>query len=323
MRHALLLLVGLCASAACADPKTPESPSEATKAPLVAAAVVNNEVILRCDLDARIGRLAQKWTLTERTRRRLLRKLLDEQIEAMLVDSALREAGIQVSVEETDLRLAVRREELGGVEALARYLDETGLTEVEFRAELRRELGLDRLIADQMPHSIDEDAVERIHHLEHGDETTKREARFSMILLRLPLDAGPADDDRVRRDLRRVLRRIEGSLTFEEAALEFSQDPTREVEGQWEYTELDRLEPLLRAAVETAEVGEITDPIRTADGWILLRVDGRRSEMDTEADARKAVLRSRLLAAHGTEMRDKFLKRLREEATVEVSEDLR
>ena len=183
--------------------------------------------------------------------------------------------------------------------------------------------GLEVLLDRIEPLEFDPAAVERIYRLEHGDKVRPQEARFSMILLRLPPDAGSVKEDRVRKDLLRVLRRIEGKMTFEEAAAEYSQDPSRELEGQWEFIDLRRLEPQLRAAVAAAPVGEVTGPVRTAEGWILLRVDGRRVEMDTEIGSRKAKIHRRLLMGLAAERREKFLKRLRQEATVEVAEDLR
>jgi len=183
--------------------------------------------------------------------------------------------------------------------------------------------GLEELLDRVEPLDVDPGAVERIYLLEHGDATPPREARFSMILLRLPPDTGAAAEDHVRKNLRRILKRIEGTMTFEEAAQEYSQDPSREFEGQWEFIDLRHLEPGLRAAVEVAPVGKVTGPVRTADGWVLLRVDGRRTEMDTTIGSQKASIHRRLIMGRAVERREKFLKRLREEATVEVAEDLR
>ncbi len=183
--------------------------------------------------------------------------------------------------------------------------------------------GVEVLLDRLEPLAFDPAAVERIYRLEHGDKVRPQEARFSMILLRLPPDAGAVKEDRIRKDLLRVVRRIEGKMTFEEAAKEYSQDPSRALEGQWEFVDLRRLEPQLRAAVAAAPVGEVTGPVRTAEGWVLLRVDGRRTEMDTEIGSRKAKIHRRLLMGLAAERREKFLKRLRREATVEVAEDLR
>ncbi len=196
------------------------------------------------------------------------------------------------------------------------------------RAALRKagipvEEGLEALLDRVDPIDVDPGAVERIYRLEHGDETAPQEVRFTMILLRLPPDAGATLEDRVRKDLLRILRRVEGPMTFEEAAAQFSHDPSRELEGQREFTELRRLEPMLRAAIEASPAGEITGPTRTAEGWVLLRVDGRRSEMNTKVGARKAAIHRRLLMGRAEERREKFLKRLHQEATVEITEALR
>ncbi len=238
-------------------------------------------MILRKEIEDEVARRTNGRTVDAREQHRLLRMTLDAQVEAILVDAALRRAGLRPS---------------DGLEAL-----------------------LDRI----QPLNVDPGAVERTYLLEHGDTKPLREARFSMILLRLPPDAGVTAEDRSRKDLLRIRRRIEGSMTFEEAASQYSQDPTREFEGQWEFIDLQKLEPSLQAAVEAAPVGEISDPIRTADGWILLRLDGRRTEKDTAVGSRKAEIHRRLIMGRAAERREKFLKRLLEEATVEIAADLR
>lgn len=274
------LLAALLAFGAC-EGRAPAPDVVDTTPALAVAAVVDGEVIPLKELEALVTERSGGRTLTAAEQRRLMRTVLNTRIEELLVDAALRDAGIPAAA---------------GLEAL-----------------------LDRV----EPIHVDPGAVERVYHLEHGDEASPQEVRFSMILLRLPPDAGAVLEDRVRKNLQRVLRRIEGAMTFEEAAKEFSQDPTRELEGQREFTEVHRLEPLLRAAIEAAEVGKITGPVRTAEGWVLLRVDGRRTEMNMEIGARKAAIHRRLLMGQAAERREKFLKRLLEEATVEVAEALR
>ncbi|MFH1530887.1 MAG: peptidylprolyl isomerase [Pseudomonadota bacterium] len=280
MRIAANLLLVLLALGGCGGP--PPIPDAATTPPAPAvAATVNGEVILLETIKDKVTLRTGGRTLEAQERRRLLRVALDAQIEANLVEAALREAGLQPS---------------DGIDAL-----------------------LDRIA----PLQVEPDAVERVYCLDHGDSRPLREARFSMILVRLPPDAGAAAETHAEKNLRRVLRRIEGTMTFEEAAKEYSQDPSREFEGLWEYTDLEHLEPSLRAAVEAAPVGEVSGPIRTAEGWILLRVDGRRTEMDTEVGAQKAAIHRRLIMGRAAERREKFLKHLLEKATVEVAEDLR
>jgi hypothetical protein len=237
----------------------------------------------------------------------ILRRTIEEQV-------AMRTEGRTLTAQERQRLLRAALETQIKATLVEAALREAGLEPTD---------GLEVLLDQLEPLRFDPAAVERIYRLEHGDITPPQEARFTMILLRLPPDAGATKEDRVRKDLLRVLRRIEGDMTFEEAAKEYSQDPSRELEGQWEFVDLRRLEPQLRAAVAAAPVGKIIGPVRTAEGWALLRVDGRRVEMDTAVGSRKAAIHRRLLMGLAAERREKFLKRLRQEATVEVAEDLR
>ncbi len=316
------LFVALVLACACEEPAPRVEAQSPAPAP-APAAVVNGEEIPRRLIDEAVVRRAKGRQLSDRDRDRLIRTVLKERIEAVLVDAALRSREIRIPPEEVTLRLARQQKELGGEEALRRFLDQTGRTLDELRGEIGREVGLARLLARREPLRVDDATVERVHLLKYGDTAPPLEARFSLILQRLPPDAGPVREKQARRDLQRILKRIDGGMPFEEAAAQFSQDPSRKAGGQWEYIEIPLLEPGLRAAVESLAVGVLAGPLRTGDGWVLLRLDGRRRSVDSEAEARRAAIRERLLAAGREERRTKFLKRLREEATVKIAADLR
>ncbi|MBM4372425.1 MAG: peptidylprolyl isomerase [Deltaproteobacteria bacterium] len=287
------------------------------------AASVDGELVLRRDLEDALARTAGGRRLGEKERARRLRVLLDRRVEAILVEARLRAEGITADAEEVEARIAARRAAHGGDEGLRRSLDATGLSLEDLRREEARESGLEQFLDRERPLRLDDAAVLRIARERHGAPTPRLEARFALILRRLPPDAGPDAEGPPRRLLDRVLALLQGGMSFEEAAEAYSEDTSRVSGGQYDFSATSALDPRLRDAVLASPIGTVTGPLRTGDGMLLLRVDGLRAELQPDESARVAQVRGQLLAAQRSERRTDYLQELRAAATVEIAEDLR
>jgi len=102
--------------------------------------------------------------------------------------------------------------------------------------------------------------------------------RVSHILFRLDTSA---DDESATVERLKALRQriLDGELTFEDAAKQFSKDDvTAEKGGDLGFIELDEFQvPAFKAAVEGLNAGEISEPVKTRFGFHLIKVDERRA----------------------------------------------
>jgi parvulin-like peptidyl-prolyl isomerase len=109
------------------------------------------------------------------------------------------------------------------------------------------------------------------------------------ILIEVPEDVPPGDDNSYYDEALEVMEQLENGETFEALAATYSDDPGTASNGGnlgWYYTEGYVLD--FREAVETAEVGVLVGPIRTQFGYHIVQVLGREfrdiepDELETE-----------------------------------------
>ncbi len=146
------------------------------------------------------------------------------------------------------------------------------------------------------------------------------EIRTSQILVALPRGASPEDEKSASDRLARLKADIKaGKLSFGEAALQNSEDPSGMMGGDMDYRMRDRLDPLYyRAAVRLNKPGEISDPVRTSVGIALIRLTAKHSWMEVDRSHVRRLLAEEKRAA----IIDRYLSGLQQKATVSISKSL-
>ncbi|MBT6182040.1 MAG: peptidylprolyl isomerase [Luminiphilus sp.] len=112
--------------------------------------------------------------------------------------------------------------------------------------------------------------------------------------------------------------RIEGGEDFAELAKEYSDDIGSAQEGgELGWTNPGQMVAEFEAAMANAEVGIITEPVRSEFGWHILEVTGRRTE-DFSEQVRRNQVASYLREAKYEEELENWLREIREEAFVDI-----
>jgi len=106
-----------------------------------------------------------------------------------------------------------------------------------------------------------------------------RQYRLTQIFLAVPQGAAkPLEDEALRklREWRMQATQPRNRADFADLARRFSEDRNNPNRGTIDWTREDRLIEPVREAVGGLEEGAISDPIRTTEGFHLVRVDGTR-----------------------------------------------
>ncbi|MBT5134120.1 MAG: molecular chaperone SurA [Halieaceae bacterium] len=112
--------------------------------------------------------------------------------------------------------------------------------------------------------------------------------------------------------------RIEGGEDFAELAKEYSDDIGSAQEGgELGWTNPGQMVAEFEAAMANAEIGIITEPVRSEFGWHILEVTGRRTE-DFSEQVRRNQVASYLREAKYEEELENWLREIREEAFVDI-----
>jgi parvulin-like peptidyl-prolyl isomerase len=295
---------------------------------------VNGEIFTKSDLeDRQINTLRQldrqidpktDPTGTE------LRRMLDEITPQLLVDVVDEFVTVQRG---RDLGYQLGDEQFQGVldnikkdndftsdEELQAALKQERMTLADLRRRVERAMIASRVQQTEVLSRItisDEEA--RRYYDAHVDEfTTPMTVTLREFLAAVPGEGSDAAAEQAAREKAEAIRRraLAGE-SFEALVSEQSDSPSRANAGVIGPLSIDELAPDLRRRVEALEVGEISEPIRTARGFQLLKLDEAVSAHTTPfAEAREAISDRVFAETRRAEMQT-YLERLRSQAIIE------
>jgi peptidyl-prolyl cis-trans isomerase SurA len=126
------------------------------------------------------------------------------------------------------------------------------------------------------------------------------------------------DDEAAQKFALDLKSRIAEGEDFAELAKKHSDDIGSAQEGgELGWTNPGQMVPEFEAAMASAEIGVITDPVRSEFGWHILEVTGRRTE-DFAEQVRRNQIAGYLREAKYEEELDNWLRKIREEAFVDI-----
>lgn len=147
------------------------------------------------------------------------------------------------------------------------------------------------------------------------------EIRTSQIFVALPGGATPAQEkealDKIRKIQNEQLK--PGKMSFAEVAQRFSEGNSAPMGGDIDYQTRDKLDPAyFEAAVGLRTPGKVSDVVRSAFGYHIIKLTGIRSWEDADREQVKRAL----FESKRSDLFDKFMGRLRQGAKVSVNNDL-
>lgn len=126
------------------------------------------------------------------------------------------------------------------------------------------------------------------------------------------------DEDATLTQVRELEKRLKAGEDFEKLAKEFSDDPgSKNSGGDLGFQPPGIFAPEFQIKIDQLKPGETSAPFHTQFGWHIARVNDRRSR-DTSAETRRAKARSAIGSRKAAEEYDVWLRRLRDEAYVEM-----
>ncbi len=200
------------------------------------------------------GQTITAGQLLDELRKRRGGPTLVDMIDAELIELAAREAGIEVSDEEMQLRWQRAVAEAGSETDTRAILEQRGISEAEYRESLRIDLLLDKLVTATV--QVPEQEVADFYREHQEDYALGERVKARMILLGSEEDA---------RSLADALK--EPGADFAGLATALSIDPaTRENGGDMGWIERDDYARAITDAAFAMSEGELSAPIQVPAG---------------------------------------------------------
>lgn len=245
-------------------------------------AVVNDEVItlheLRTRLDAALVQL-QRQGVTLPAREVLEKQMLERLVMDKVQLQIAREMGVRI--DDTQLEQALQRIAAGNHLSLAQFreaLEKDGMTFSNFREEIRTEMTIARVRDREVENRIyiSESEIDNYLAGAAGEGGAAEEYHLAHILLRAPESASPEQIQRLRAKTEQLLERLRKGEDFAQLAAAYSDAPDSLKGGDLGWRSLDRLPTMFAEACSQLKVGELTDPLRSSNGFHLIKLLAKR-----------------------------------------------
>ncbi|MDQ3206240.1 MAG: peptidylprolyl isomerase [Pseudomonadota bacterium] len=240
------------------------------------AAVVDEDVILRSELDRALNNILSQYAGRGEQlppRDVLERQLLERLVLVKLQVARAASTGVRVTDQEVDQAIASIAGENGmTVEQLSRQVTADGSSYSEFRGSIRDELTVQRLRQRFAQTRVVVSDAE-IDAAMTADAASGSQYRLAHILVGVPEAATPEQLQTAQQKIEGIKGLLDrGEITFEAAAVRYSDSPNALEGGDLGWRSLDEIPNAFSALVREMTTGQVSDPLRGPSGFQLLQV---------------------------------------------------
>ena len=250
---------------------------------------INNQQLQRA-LNNKVAQIQSRYTpeQIQQMAQRLASESRNDLIRQILIEGEVESEQITVSDEKIDETLANARtilENRGG--NWQEFLTKTKVSEEDFREQTRQQLRFKELFDSRVaePSEPTEEQIAEFFGEQRETFRTPDSIRYRHILVRVEPDADKTAWKIAEERVEELRSLAEEAINFEELARKFSDDEsTKENGGLVAPAFRGQLSPALDAVLFEAEVNDILKPVRTPEGFHLIRVEEKLPPRNLELD---------------------------------------
>jgi len=291
-------------------------------------ATVDNEPILESDLMTEIAPLVESLRISgaadsemQRQIELALNEALDTAIEQRILHRQALLRGFQVDDQAVEERIERIRSQFPTNDAFLRAMQEAGETMSDFRERMRRQILAVSMGAGQRREFEKEAVITESDIAQYYQDYRQEFSHDERIRIRrIFLDAGQSPEDRARAKARLLALKAEldQGAAFADLARAHSEGPEAADGGLVGWVERGDLVAELEAPVFALQVGEVTEPIDTEFGVLLMKADERVGAGTMSLQEARTKIEPILRQKYAAERFDKWMTELRKGSRVRV-----
>ncbi|MDH3509233.1 MAG: peptidylprolyl isomerase [Gammaproteobacteria bacterium] len=246
------------------------------------AAVVNDGVVLKSQLEIEIQRIVQRLE-AQGTQIPPMNTLAEQVLERLVVNQIqlqrAQRVGIQISDETLNVALANVAQRNGtSLSELPAMLASEGIDYAAYRAEMREQLSIEQLRQRDVTGRIGITPRELEEYLERqeGRAFQNQEFNLSQILISISASATAEDVETAEREIADIYKQVQAGESFVELAISRSDGQNALEGGHLGWRKGEELPTLFAEIVPGLEIGQVSEPVRSASGFHLVKLDDRR-----------------------------------------------
>lgn len=294
-----LLLFCLCLGAAARLPAQTLELSSTGQMLDGIVAIVNDGVVLASELDVEVqrivGRLEQQGTPVP-DMNALVPQVLERLVVQRIQLQRAERLGIQIPDESLNIALSNIAERNGvSLSDLPSMLAQQGVDYNTYREEMRQQLAVEQLRQRDVIGRINVTPRELDEYLERqqGRGSASEEFNLSHILISISSAASTVEIDLAEEQISNIYDKAADGEAFAELAVAYSSGQNALEGGSLGWRKGTELPTLFAEVVPGLQVGQISEPIRSASGFHLVRLDARRGAepiMENQTHARHILI---------------------------------
>jgi peptidyl-prolyl cis-trans isomerase SurA len=285
---------------------------------------VNDQIISRTDMERSEQQLVMENQQNQATpeeaaerQKNLLRDMIDQQ----LLLSRAKELGLNADAEVIRRLDEIRKQNhLDSMEDLEKAARQQGVSFEDFKANIRNGILTQQVVRDEVGRHLQmTQAQEQAYYDAHKNEFTQPEqVRLSEILVPTPADANETVVAQAKAKADSISAKIMSGEKFEDLAKTYSGGPTASQGGDLGLFKRGALAKVLEDQTFVLPTGGITAPIRTRQGFVILKVtDHQQSGVPPLKDIEPQIQEAMYYQAMQPALRT-YLTKLREEAYIDI-----
>ena len=260
---------------------TPITPNGAVVEDVIAR--VNDQIITRSEYERSEQQLlqeSQQHNLSAAEFHDRQQDLLRDMIDQQILLSKGKELGISGDAETMreldDLR---KKNNFADMEALQKAAEQQGVSFEDFKQNIRNQAITQQVVRDEVGRHINlTQAQEQAYYAEHGKEfEVPEQIHLSEILVPTAENATDAQIDAAQTKANDLEAKLKAGAKFPDVAKSSSGGPTASAGGDLGDFKRGMLGDVLEKATFPLAVGGFTAPIRTRQGFVILRVDSHQA----------------------------------------------
>jgi len=241
-------------------------------------AVVNDDIIVRSELDSEIIKIVTQ--LRQQGQRLPSQSIIEKQVLGRLILKKLQleaaaRAGINVSedIVAQAINNIAKRNNLS-LSEFRQTLAESGLSFRSFRKNIKEEITLQQLLDQEVRRRIrvTDQEVETYLARQAGTLGTRSAYHLQHILIATPEAASPDQIESARQQAESIVQSLRDGADFADMALNKSDGRQALEGGDLGWRPADQLPTIFADLVINMERGEISEPIRTASGFHIIKL---------------------------------------------------
>jgi peptidyl-prolyl cis-trans isomerase SurA len=286
---------------------------------------INDQIINRSDVERSEQQLAQELQQSNASpadaadrQKNMLREMIDQQ----LLLSRGKELGINADAEVIRRLDEIRKQnKLDTMEDLEKAARQQNISFEDFKANIRNSVITQQVVRDEVGRTLKMSASqEQAYYDAHKQEMVQPEQeRLSEILIPTPADASEATVAQAQAKAAGIEAKLKGGAKFEDLAKTDSGGPTASQGGDLgQPYKRGALAKVLEDQTFSLKVGEFTAPIRTRQGFVILKVTehttgGVPTLKEVEPQIQEAMYMDQMQPALRA-----YLTKLREDAFIDI-----